>query len=261
LDYGREASFGRTADFYFISFSRFVSGTLGQSPGMWMSLMFTIVVGGYLVVKRRDLLWVTSLLPILILIGYCTISLASSNREVRFLFPGIIAFPFLIGILISAKGQRYSRRTALMVAALPLCVLVLAAIPMRHRLNRECLSASEAVLAQAMQSNAKRVLLATDSSSLNLSLLKLTIAVSPSRLSIETNTLSWNAAFGSPIKEDFREIRESDLVVFQNKEALDLALANQRVPEYEQYTRQHFGGVPIKVVDGIRIYGVSHNEQ
>jgi hypothetical protein len=259
LDYGRAASFGHIADFYFISFSRFVSRTLGQSPGMWMPLMLTIVVGGYLVVKRPDLLWGTSLLPILILIGYCTICLASSNREIRFLLPGIIAFPFLIGILISPRGQRYSRGTSLMMAALLLCVLVLAAIPMRHRPNRECLSTSEAVLTKAMQSNAKRVLLATDSSSLNLNLLKLTIAVSPSRLPIETDSLDWRAARGSPIEWDFRDIRESDLVVFQNKEALDSPPTNLRVSEYEQYTRQHFGDVPIKVVDGIRIYGVSHN--
>jgi hypothetical protein len=259
FDYGRDSSFGHTADFYFISFSQFVRETLTHSPGMWMSLVLAIVVGGYLIFKRRDLLWGTSLLPVLILVGYCTICLASSNREIRFLFPAVIAFPFLIGILISAKSQSYTRRTALAMAALLACLLALAAIPMRHRPNRECLSTSEAVLEQAKQFNAKHLLLATDSSSLNLNLLILAISVSPSQLPIEASSLDWRAAHGAPIEEDFRDIRESDLVVFQNKEALDSQPTNLRVSEYEQYARQHFGEVPIIVGDGIRIYGVSHD--
>ncbi len=221
-----------------------------------MSLMLTVVVGGYLIAKRRDLLWGACVLPILILIGYCTICLASSNREIRFLLPGIIAFPFLIAILIFAKGQRYSRKASLMTAALLLCVLVLAAIPMRHRPNRECLSGSDAVLTYAAQCNAKRVLLATDSSSLNDALMRVVIEVSPSRPPVETATLSWSAGFGRPIEDDFHDIRESDLVVFQNNEALDSSFTNRRVSEYEQCTRQRFGDAPIKVVDGIRIYGI-----
>jgi hypothetical protein len=255
LDYGREASFGHTADFYFIPFSQFVSETLRQSPGLSMSLILTVVVVGYLVAKRRDLLWGTSLLPILILIGYCTICLASRNREIRFLLPGIIAFPFLIGILIPTRGQRYSRSATLMTAALLLCALVLTAIPMRHRPNKDCLSESEAVLTYAIQRNAKHVLLATDSSSLNDALMRIAIEVSPSRPPVETATLSWSDGFGRSIKDDFRDIRESDLVVFQNNEALDSPNTNRRIPEYEHYTRQCFGDAPIKV-DGLRIYGV-----
>ncbi|MGB9511255.1 MAG: hypothetical protein WBU20_06200, partial [Candidatus Acidiferrum sp.] len=67
--------------------------------------------------------------------------------------------------------------------------------------------------------------------------------------------LAWRAISGTPIEDDFRTIDQSDLVVFQNSEALDPPFTNQRVPEYEQYTRQHLGNVPIKIVDGIRIYG------
>ncbi|MGB2628837.1 MAG: hypothetical protein WAK20_18785, partial [Candidatus Acidiferrum sp.] len=260
LSYGQLASFGHTADFYFVSFPRFVSETLRQSPGMFISLIFTIVVGAYLVIRRADLLWGTNLLPILILIGYCTICLASKNREIRFLFPGIIAFPFLAAILISTKPRKYSRTTALMMATIVLCVLVLAAIPMRHRPDRECLSASEAVLAQAAECNARRLLLATDSSSLNLNLLELTISISPLRNPIETNTLSWKAALGAPIEEDLRVIRESDLVVFQNKEALDSPPTNLRVREYEQYARQQFGA-PIETVKGIRFYKADHQPE
>ena len=47
-----------------------------------------------------------------------------------------------------------------------------------------------------------------------------------------TDALAWNAASSSPIEEDFRHIRESDLVVFQNNEALDSPPTNLRTSEY-----------------------------
>jgi hypothetical protein len=84
------------------------------------------------------------------------------------------------------------------------------------------------------------------------------IAVSLSRLPIEIESLSWNAGYGTSIEEDLRHIREADLVVFQNKEALDFPFTNLRAREYEQYTQQHFGEVPMKVINGIRIYKVIH---
>ncbi|MGO9516624.1 MAG: hypothetical protein ACLPND_06230 [Candidatus Korobacteraceae bacterium] len=266
LRYGRitfdnawEASFGHIANYYYMPFSRFVSLTLAESPGIWLSLMLVISAGAYLLVKRRNVLW-ANLLPIIIMGGFSAICLASRNREIRYLFPTIISFPFLIWIPISERARRCSRRTALMMAVLTLCVIVLAAIPTRYRPNRACLSASEAVLTEATQSNARKVLLATDSSSLNPNLLNLTIAVSPSPLPIETNSLAWNAGYGRAIDEDFRQIQEADLVVFQNKEALDLRATNLRTKEYEQYTRQHFGEVPMKVTSGgIRFYKVFHN--
>jgi hypothetical protein len=258
-DNGLAASFGQTANFYFVPLSQFVSTTFRQSPGMWSGLILIAAGGAYLFVKRRDLLWSTSILPIVILVGYCMICLHSRNREIRFLFPGIVGFPFLIGVLISATARGCSRKTALILAAVVFCVLGLAAIPMRLRPNQKCLAASQAVLVEAIQSHAKRVLLGTDSSSLNLSLLNLAIAVSPARYPLMTEALTWNAASGTPIEDDFRHIRESDLVVFQNKEALDSPPTNLRASEYEQYARQQFGDLPLASVEGLRIYGRRHD--
>jgi hypothetical protein len=259
FDYAWQASFGPIAGYYFSPFLKFVGWTLKQSPGMWLSLILLASVGVYLVVKRRDLLWRTSLLPIIIMIGFSTICLASRNREVRFLLPALISFPFLIWIPISSNAQRYSRRKALAMATLSFCVLALAAFPMRHRPDRACLSASEAVLAAAMQSNAKKVLLATDSSSLNANLLNLAIAASPSRPPIEIDSLAWNAGLGTSIEEDFRHIGDVDIVVFQDKTAQDFSTTNLRATEYERYTQRHFGEVPMKVMNGLRIYKVTHN--
>jgi hypothetical protein len=190
LSYGRAASFGPTAHFYYVPLSQFLCDTVRQSPGMLLSGMFAIVSAAYLIVKRRDVAWGTNVLPLLIMLGYCTISLASSNREIRFLLPGIIGLPFLIGILISGKTPAFPHGPATIAAILVFCCLVAAAVPMSHRANRQSIAISEAVLAQAAESNAKRVLLATDSSTLNYPLMKVAIAVSPSRPPCRDNRFS-----------------------------------------------------------------------
>jgi hypothetical protein len=259
--YGHAASFGPTALHYYSPLSQFVTDIFRQSPGLLLSGLFVIAGVLYLMFHRRDLPLGTNILPIPIMIGYCTITLVSSNREIRFSFPAIIALPFLMGILISGKTALFPRRSAMMASILVFCCIVAASIPMLHRANKQSIAKSEAVLAQAAESNAKRVLLATDSTTLNEPLMRLAITVSPSLPPVETDALSWQAALGRPIEEDFSMILESDLVVFQNAEALDSPATNQRVSEYEQYTREHFSNVPIKVVDGICIYSAGHNKQ
>jgi hypothetical protein len=47
---------------------------------------------------------------------------------------------------------------------------------------------------------------------------------------------------------------KADLIVFQNNEALDSPSTNQRLSEYEQYTGQHFGDAPTKLVNDLRIF-------
>jgi hypothetical protein len=256
LKFGWATSFGPTARIYAVPLSQFLILTARQSPGMLLTGMYAIAAVVYLIVKRRYIAWDTILLSLLIMIGYCTICLASSNREIRFLFPGIIAFPFLIGMLICGKTPTFSRGPATTAAILVFCFMAAVSVPMLHRADRQSIALSEAVLAQAVESNAKHILLATDSSSLNDPKMRLAIAVSPSDAPVETATLALSADFGLPIEKDFRDIREADLVVFQDNEALDSPLSNGRLPEYEQYTRQHFGDAPIKVVDGLRIYGL-----
>lgn len=257
---GFAASFGHDAPHYYLPLSRFLSDTVRQSPGFLLGMVATATGIVYLVLKRRDAAWSINVLPLLIMAGYCTISLASTNREIRFLFPGIIALPFLIGILISGKTTEYPRGSTTIAAILVFCCLVVAGLPMLHRANRQSIYLPEVVLAQATESNAQRIVLATDSPSLNYSLIRVAIAVSPLRPPIQLIGLDWRAASGLPIEGDFRDIRESDLVIFQDKQALDPPFTNQRVPEYVRYTLQHFG-MPIKVVDGVSIYGKHHNLQ
>ena len=256
---GWAASFGHDAPLLHISFSEFLSRTVRASPGL---LLFGLVVTTgfvYIIARRRGQLWGTSGIPLFITVGFCAIALASSNRQLRFSFVALIALPYLIGLLISDKENLLSRGAAVSAALAVFCFLVAVGIPMLHRANRQCIEKSEVVIAEAVASNAKRVLLATDSSSLNGDLMHVALAVSPSLPPIETSSLAWSAAAGRPIEDDFRKIGESDLVVFQSQEEQGVPVTNQRVADYEQYIRQHFGDAPIKVVNDIRIYRIGYN--
>jgi hypothetical protein len=255
LNYGRAASFGSTSFLYHVSLLQFVGLTIRQSPGMLLSGIFAIAGAAYLIVKRRHVLASTNILPLLIMFGYCAISLASANREIRFLLPGIIGLLFLIGILITERKVLFSPGHAIAAALFVFCCSVAAGVPMSHRANRQSIARGETVVTQAVESNAKHVVLATDSSTLNSPLIKIARETSPTQPSVEIVDLGWRAALGMPIEDDLRDIRESDLVVFQNNRALDSSFTNLRVSQYEQYTRQQFGDVPIRIADDIRIYG------
>jgi hypothetical protein len=260
LKYAWSSSFGLAAPFYHTSLPHFVIWTLRASPGMLLPIISAIAGVVYLIAKHHEVKWGTNLLPLFIIAGYCTIALASGNRLSRFLFPGIIALPFLVGLLISHKTHVFSRRSAASSAMLAFCCIVAASVPMLHRPNRQSIHESEEVVAQAIESNAKHVLLATDSSSLNLELLEVAVEVS-ARPSIETRDLAWGSVFGTPIEKDFQIIRESDLIVFQDKAGLDVPFTNSRVREYEQYTQQHSSDSQMKVVDDISIYSIAHNSK
>jgi hypothetical protein len=99
--------------------------------------------------------------------------------------------------------------------------------------------------------------LATDSPTLNINLLVLAIEISRSSDTVKAGTLAYNASTMGrvPIDEDFRTIRESDQVVFQDKDALNPWWANLRVSEYERYVRQN-GYVPIKVASDVTVYSI-----
>jgi hypothetical protein len=258
LKNGFAASFGHDARFYYVPFSQFLADTVRQSPGFLLWVLVIVAGFVYLLLEHRDALWSINALPLLIMAGYCATALASSNREIRYVFPAIIAPPFLIGVLLSGKTYLVSRGHAIMAAIFVFCCLVSAGVPMLNRANRQSIHLSEVVLAQAVDSNAKRVLLATDSSSLNDPLMRVAISVSPSQPKVETETLAWRASSGAPIEDDFHDIRESDLVVFQNSDALDSPPSNQRVSEYERYIRKNYGDAPITAIDGIRIYSTGH---
>jgi len=76
----------------------------------------------------------------------------------------------------------------------------------------------------------------------------------PAFFSLTNRTLIWT----SVIEDDFRTIRESDLIVFQDKGGLDSPFTNLRVPDYEQYIWQHSGDSQMKVGNDISIYEISH---
>ena len=126
---------------------------------------------------------------------------------------------------------------------------------MRHRPNRQSLSRCDAVLAHAATCNARRILLATDSPTLNKDLMDLAIEVRTTGGPVDVGTLAYQAMAGVPIDKDFHVIGESDQVVFQNKDALSPPFTNQRVSEYERYIRQS-GHVPIRVGDDLSVFSM-----
>jgi len=254
FDNARASSFGGVATFYRIPVATFLGDTFRESPGMLFSFLLTACALIYVVcvaVRRRRMQPWPDLLAVLIVIGFGIIVLAAPNKQIRYAFPAIVALPFLTGILLSGKGDPVPARTAASAAVVVLCALLAASVPTRHRADRRSLDRCEAVLAEALRCNAKSIVIATDSPTMNNSLLGLAMEFSPSRAS--NVTLAYRAMSGVPVAEDFRAMGESDLVVFQDREALRPAFTNQRVPEYEEHIRQT-GVVPVRVANDVLVY-------
>lgn len=248
------SSFGHIAPHFYYPLLPFLGHTVQLSPGLLLSAVFILGELIYLLVKQRDIMGGKNAFALLILAGYCTIALASSNREIRFLFTAVIALPFLIGIMVPDSVAFCSQKTALLASVIAFCCLVVAAVPVLSRPDRDSIRRADAVLAHAAGRDAKHILLATDSPTLNLYLMRLSILLSSSRSSVETATLAWAPLADLPIEDDFRAIRESDLIVFQNKEALDLsAFTTRRVLEFERYAQQAGDG-PIRLLDDLSVY-------
>jgi len=262
-DLATQSSFGATAGFYYMPLWQFLRNAVRESPGLVPTLVLAVAALVYLLINTSDrqlLLRRPDFLALLVTIGFGLVVLASPNREIRFALPVIVATPFLIAILMSGTGNATANRSAAFAAALVFCGLAAAAVPMRYRADRRCLGKCDSVLAEAARCNAKRILLATASQTLNVVLMRLAIAVSPSGPPVKVDTLVFSAISGVPIAEDFRAILESDQVVFQEKEARSPAYINQRASEYEQYTRQQGRFIPIRVEDDVSVY-LSHCQQ
>lgn len=253
FDNAKASSFGPLAGLYYHPLVQFLGSTIRESPGLILSFVLTATALIYLFIKRRLNLLGPDFLALLIMIGFGIVVLKSTNREIRFELPVIVALPFLTGILVSDKAQSVSRRSAALASGIVFCGLLAAGVPTRHRPMRQSLSRCDAVLAQAAKCNAKRIMLATDSPTLNKNLMDLAIQVSATP--VEIDTLAYRALFGVPIEEDFRGISESDEIIFQDRDASSSPFTNQRVSEYERYTRQ-VGYVPIRVGDDLSIYSM-----
>ena len=250
------SAFGHAAKLFYVPLWKFLITAIRESPGMLLSLTFVLAIFCYVVVKRREFHLGVNLLPLLVMIGYCAICLASSNREIRFFFPGVIGIPFLAGLLISGntmKTPALSPRSSTLVAALVFVFLIIAAVPPCTG-QTQSIALGEAIVGRASTSGAKHVMLVTNTSTLNYSLLKLAIEIYSPKPDIELTPPSFRFITGAPIEEDFRDIREADLVVFQDEMAFDSPLVNSRLPEEEQCARQYFGE-PVEVAGGLRIYG------
>jgi hypothetical protein len=247
----KDYSFGSNAGFFYVPLLPFLHFEIRSSPGMWLSFMLMAAALIYLFIKKRLTQSWPDFLALLIVTGFGIVVLASTNRHIRYEFPAIVALPFLAGILMSGKGRSVSGPYAALTAGLVLCSLVAASMPTRHRPDRQILSRCEAVLAQAVRCNAKHIVLATDSPTLNGDVMDLAMKFSASAISVDN--LAYQAMKSVPIEEDFHTISESDQVVFQDRSQLTPAFTNQRVSEYERYIRQG-ESVPVRVGNDITVY-------
>jgi hypothetical protein len=255
FDNAKASSFGPLAKLYYHPLLQFLGSTIRESPGLVLSFALTATAFIYLVIKRRIDLLGPDFLAFLIVIGFGVVVLKSTNREIRFELPVVVALPFLIAILMSSSGQSLPRQSAALTAGLVFCGLLAAGVPTRYRPMRQSLSRGEAVLAQAAKCNAKHILLATDSPTLNENLMRLAVEVSASGAPVEVGTLAYQAMSGVPIEADFRAISESDQVVFQDRDASSPPFTNQRASEYERYMRQA-GYVPTRVGNDLSVYSM-----
>jgi hypothetical protein len=244
------SSFGKSD--YYIPLLQFLGNAVRESPGLLLSCALVAAALIYLAVKRPLTQSWPDLLALFIMIGFGIIVLASTNRQIRYSFPDIVALPFLACILMSGKGHPAPRRSAVLAACLVFSGLFAAGVPTRHRPNWQGLARCRQVLAVADRSNAKSIVLATDSPTLNDQLMVLARYFSESGVS-NLGTLAYQAADNVPIEEDFRVISQYDLVVFQDPPALSPPFTNQRASEYERYAQQ-VGVGPIRVGDDISVY-------
>jgi hypothetical protein len=248
---GKAASFGGVANFYNIPLRQFLANTILESPGLLCSLVLLSAALLFLGIRRRSANSLQDWMPFVIMVGYGAIVLASANREIRFGFATIVALPLLVSILLSNQGDALPLPRAALAAGVAFLGLAVATLPMRSRSYQGSLASANAVLARAARCNAKSVLLATDSPSLNIFSMNLASELSSTKSAIQT--LAYHAVAGIPIGDDFAAISNSDIVVFQDEAWLRPKFTNQRRVEYERYMQQT-GATPIRVANDTNVY-------
>ena len=250
-DNARSASFGPMANFFYTPLVQFVGSTVRESPGVVLAIALVAVGFVWLLFTKRTVWRSPKFLALLIMIGFGIVALASPARLVRYIYSDIVAVPLLLGVLLSDQLESVRERSAVLVSGLVFCGLVVASLPMLHRPNIQSLNLSDRVLAQTVRCDSKRILLATDSPTLNLNLMQLAVAISPMKTTPELATLLNS---GAPIGEDFRTIKQSDQVVFQDTDAASSPLGNEKASEYEQFV-QHDGEYGrVDVASDVRVY-------
>jgi len=270
LAHAMAGSFGTLADrVYYVPILEYLNDTIRDSPGLLFSFTLTAAALIYLFIGRRSVKLWPDFVAASILIVFGIVVITSPHREIRYEFPVIVALPFLTAILLSGKRYSVPRPAACLAAGLVFCGLLTGAMPMLHRADRESLAKSNAILAQAAQCNAKHIILATGSPTLNGALIGLALAVSSNHLigvgglpqADEPKILGVPLYSNDtlPAEKGFDRLLESDQVVFQNINGLIIdgssELRTQRVAEYERYLRQS-GYLPVRVDDDVNVYSI-----
>jgi hypothetical protein len=249
----RDSSFGDAAQFYYIPFLQFVNQTFRESPGMLLTVVFMAAALAYLLVKRR--LWASrmDLVALGIMAGFAVIVFMATNKQIRYAFPAIVSLPFLIANLLRGKTRAECRSSvAFLSAILVFAGLTLAGLPVRFRPDPQSVSRSDAILAKATECGAHRILLATDSPTLNLFLMELSRVLQGTGR-IGSTTLAYSVMTNIPIEKDLERIHESDLVVFQDAAALSPPFTNQRLQQYEQFVKSQGHG-PFRISADTSLY-------
>lgn len=254
------SSFGKNADNYSFPLLNFLKTNVAQAPGLLLWFFAVAAALIYLVSRRRHSVSKADLYAVLVVIGFGVILLLSTNREIRYAFPTIVSLPFLLAILLSDKVQAASARSAAVLSGLVFCALAVASVPMLHRPARDVLSRSDAVLDLADRCHATKVLIATDSPSLNVPLFNVDLAISSQLGRVWVSTVAYGMATGTSLQSDFQDISRSDLIVFQDRAALTPAFSNVRVSEYDRYVR-HAGYLATRVGPDLIAYSFRCNAE
>jgi len=245
---GKESSFGGVAQFYNVPFPQFLWDSVRQSPGLALFLVSVVTALAYLFVKERSMLRRPEAFAVLFPMIFAVIVLASANRQIRYSFPVIVALPFLLAVILSGEGISIPPKPALLASGLVFSALALAALPTMGRAQRQAsLSRADSVLAEAVKCNDRKILLATDSPTLNEPLLVLSNQVASVAPTIAIRSLTYSAMSDVLIDVDFRTIQDSDLVVFQDDSALSPPFTNERVAEYRRFIHQQNNYIRVKL--------------
>lgn len=251
----RASSFGVIAQYYLYPLSGFVKDIYHYSPGILLAHAMIAAVLVYTVIRRPKAVLSHDALAIWIVAGFAAIVLSSPNRQPRYAFPEVVALPFLAAVLLSGKRPPY--RSAIGSAVLAFCVLACLSWPTRYRLASDGLGDAPAVLNYADANHANRVLIATDSPTLNALLLGVARQVSATPDWVRIDQLARVNETGT-IDQDFVQIRNSDLAVFQDKDKLFPPFTNLRVAEYERYVLGA-GYASKRIGNDVTVYAVSGN--
>jgi hypothetical protein len=262
LTYAGQSSFGSVADLYKTSFVRFVQMYLHKAPGLWFLAACSIGACLYIVLKRRSNVVPADVIAILISIGFAMIVLYSPNREFRFMFGPVVSLPFQLAILASSGRESISRRWSAATAAVAFVFLVLAVLPMRFRAMRSAsLVRADAVVAHAIRCGASKLLIATDSTTLNDRLVQVAVALPERAARIQVDTMQDSILSNVPIDRDLEAIRQSDEVVFQDNPRNDTSafppFTNGRTMDYKRYAEQRGDLAPSRVGSDVTVFSKS----